>query len=100
MRAERIIEARTAPRVLVSPLAVLLTERIHAEWEIARDGVLFPEEMIELAVIVQTTLDEQKNLVSRATGRKNEAMTGYWRAMGWLWGTAAVLGLLLWAVNR
>ena len=80
MRSRQIIEATAEPRVLASPLAVLLTERIHSEWEIARDAVVFPEEMVDLARIVQSTLDEQKNLLSLATGRKNEEMTAWY---GW-----------------
>ena len=79
MRSRQIIDAHLEPCVLVSPLAVLLTERIYAEWEIARDAVVFPEELVDLARIVQSTLDEQKHLLSLATGRKNETMTSWWR---------------------
>ena len=79
MRAERIIEGGTEPRVLASPLAALMTERILAEWEIARDAVMFPEERVDLCRIVQSTLDEQRHLLSLATGRKNETMTSWWR---------------------
>ena len=100
MRAERIIEGRTEAGVWVSPLTVLLTTRIYAEWEIARDAVVFPEELVDLARIVQSTLDEQKNLVSRATGRKNEELTVYWRSMAWFWGALATLAVILWAVTR
>ena len=100
MRAERIIEGRTEAGVWVSPLTALMTERIYAEWEIARDGVVFPEELVDLARIVQSTLDEQKNLVSQATGRKNEELTVYWRSMAWFWGALATLAVILWAVTR
>jgi hypothetical protein len=79
MRAKRIIEARTAPRVSASPLTHVLTNRILSEWEIARDAVLFDEEAVDLARIVQTVLDEQKNAVSLLTGAKNEKMTPWWR---------------------
>jgi hypothetical protein len=70
---------------------VLITERILAEWEIAQ-CVMFPEERVELARIVQATLDEQKNLVSLATGRKNETMTAWWRVT---FALVAVQGLIL-----
>ena len=100
MRSKQIIENAAVPCLLASPLTVLLTERILAEWDVARDAVLFPEERVELATIIQATLDEQKNLVSRATGRKNEAMVGYWRAMACLWGSAAAVGLIVWMVVR
>jgi hypothetical protein len=100
MRAERIIEGGTEPRVLASPLAALMTERILAEWEIARDAVMFPEERVELCRIVQATLDEQKHLLSLATGQKNEEMTAYWRAMAWFYIALAALAVILWAVTR
>ena len=100
MRSKQIIENAAVPCLLASPLTVLLTERILAEWDVARDAVLFPEERVELATIIQATLDEQKNLVSRATGRKNEAFTLYWRAMAWFWGALAALAVILWAVTR
>ena len=100
MRAERIIGARAEAGIWVSPLTVLLTTRIYAEWEIARDAVVFPEELVDLARIVQATLDEQKNLVSQATGRKNEELTVRWRAMAWFWSALAALAVILWAVTR
>jgi hypothetical protein len=85
MRAERIIEGRAEARVLASPLAHLLTNRILEDWEIARDTVLFPEEAVELCRIVQAVLDEQKKLVSRATGRKNDQITPWWLGTALLW---------------
>ena len=100
MRAERIIGARAEAGIWVSPLTVLLTTRIYAEWEIVREAVVFPEELVDLARIVQATLDEQKNLVSQATGRKNEELTVYWRSMAWFWGALATLAVILWAVTR
>lgn len=91
MRTERIIEGRAEPRVLVSPLAVLLIKRIYAEWEIARDAVVFPEELVDLARIVQSTLDEQRHLLSLAAGRKNETMTSWWRITFFLIGLEAAI---------
>ena len=96
MRSKRIIETAAAPCVLASPLTVLLTERILAEWEVVCDAVLFPEERVKLACIVQATLDEQKNLVSRATGRKNDEMLRWWRVTAWVCGATAVGALIAW----
>ena len=99
MRAERIIEGRTEAGIWVSPLAVLLTERIHSEWEIARDAVVFPEELVDLARIVQSTLDEQKHLLSLATGRKNETMTPWWKMTFLLMGFQALIVAAAWLID-
>ena len=99
MRAERIIGARAEAGIWVSPLAVLLTTRIYAEWEIARDAVVFPEELVDLARIVQATLDEQRNLLSQATGRKNETMTSWWRITFLLMGFQALIVAAAWLID-
>ena len=99
MRAERIIGARAEAGIWVSPLTVLLTTRIYAEWEIARDAVVFPEELVDLARIVQATLDEQRNLLSQATGRKNETMTSWWRITFLLMGFQALIVAAAWLID-
>jgi flagellar biosynthesis/type III secretory pathway M-ring protein FliF/YscJ len=99
MRAERILKGGTEPRVLASPVAVLLTMCILAEWEVARDAVLFPEERVDLCRIIQATFDEQKNLVSWETGRKNDQMTPWWR-LTFLVLAAVVLALLIANLKR
>ena len=100
MRSRQIIDATEEPRVLVSPLAELLTNRILEDWEIARDAVLFDEEAVELARIIQATLDEQKNLVSRATGRKNETMTAWWQVTLALVAFQVVILTAAWLIDR
>ena len=103
MRARQIIEAREVPRVSASPLTHLLTNRILSEWEIARDAVLFDEEAVDLARVIQTVLDEQKNAVSLLTGAKNEEMTPWWAGMAIIWGAIGAGGLIagiLWVVLR
>ena len=95
MRAQQIIDGRAEAGVRVSPLAVLMTERILAEREIARDAVMFPEERVELCRIVQSTLNEQRHLLSLATGQKNEEMTLWWLRMALFWGSAISLGLIV-----
>ena len=85
--------------MLVSPLAVLLTERILAEWDIAQDAILFREELVDLARIVQSTLDEQKNLLSQATGRKNDEITPFWRGMALAWGIGLAGWMFGWALS-
>ena len=103
MRAEQILKGGTEPCTLASPLAVLMTERILAEWEIAQ-CVMFPEERVDLCRIIQATLDEQKNLLSQATGRKNDEMTDWWRGMAACWGLAltigSIIGLVAWALEH